>query len=298
MPRLSLPVALVAILLAPAAFSHTELYTPPGHTRPSSVHSPQPHLELGKDELPLAFDWRNVDGVNYCTPTLNQHIPVYCGSCWAHATLSALSDRIKIARKAAWPEIMLSIQALLNCAQNVAGTCHGGSPSGVYQFVQEHGVPPTTCLAYEAVDRDCTPFNTCRTCFPPTGGTNCTAVQHYPRYYVDEYAPVVGEDKMMAELFARGPIACSIDDGPLWEYQGGVVVNFTKNWEHNHVVSVVGWGETVDESGATLPYWHVRNSWGVYWGEEGYFRIQRGNDTLGIEASCVWGTPKQTWEDI
>ena len=91
------------------------------------------------------------------------------------------------------PDINLSIQYILNCATDVAGSCHGGSAPGVYEFIKEVGsVPFDTCQPYLAcsaestegfcsnVDTQCTPENTCVTCntfsgFPFNG--KCKAVR-------------------------------------------------------------------------------------------------------------------------
>ena len=45
--------------------------------------------------------------------------------------MSALADRIKIARGGMGDDINLSIQYILNCGGGVAGSCWGGSSSGV-----------------------------------------------------------------------------------------------------------------------------------------------------------------------
>ena len=59
-------------------------------------------------DIPENYSWNNVNGTNYLTNVKNQHIPSYCGSCWAVSTTSALSDRIKIARNATWPDINIA----------------------------------------------------------------------------------------------------------------------------------------------------------------------------------------------
>lgn len=74
------------------------------------IRSALPQTYLKSSDLPKEFTWANVDGVNYVSRVLNQHVPQYCGSCWAHGTASSVVDRLKIMRKNAYPDISVAIQ--------------------------------------------------------------------------------------------------------------------------------------------------------------------------------------------
>ena len=51
-------------------------------------------------------------------------------------------------------------------------------------------------------------------------------------------------------------------------------------------VLIVGFG-TEKDLFSTKPYWKVKNSWGPKWGESGYFRIERGAGTCGINTQVT-----------
>lgn len=38
-------------------------------------------------------------------------------------------------------------------------------------------------------------------------------------------------------------------------------------------------------------YWLIQNTWGPAWGEEGFFRMKRGDDEFGIESICEVADP-------
>merc|ERR1712032_282377 len=75
------------------------------------------------------------------------------------------------------------------------------------------------------------------------------------------------EELLMRELQKNGP----------------VVVSFEPDY---HFVTLVGWG--YDEI-HQKKYWLLLNSWGKHWGENGYFRMVRGEDHNGIESICEIG---------
>jgi len=257
-----------------------------------------PHEFMSSASLPKEFSWCNKDGKNYCTMSRNQHIPQYCGSCWAHGSVSALGDRIKIARGAEGIDINLSVQHMLNCGG--VGSCHGGSVIGPYFWIhrqsqQGTGISYETSNPYLAcssesnegicphVDTTCTAENIAKTCstFSSMGG-KCVGLDSFPNATVAEYGSISGQDAMQKEIFARGPIACGIDAAPILKYTSGIATDAGS--QVDHVISVVGWGN--DEN--VGQYWIIRNSWGEYWGEMGYIRVKFGS--LLVEQQCAWAT--------
>jgi len=102
-------------------------------------------------DLPDDFDWGNIDGKNYLSWNKNQHIPVYCGSCWAEGTTSALADRFNIMTNLSGPiPIALNAQVIVNA--EAGGDCDGGNPAGVYQYARRHGIPDSSCEQYVALN--------------------------------------------------------------------------------------------------------------------------------------------------
>eukprot|EP00824_Muranothrix_gubernata_P016225 TRINITY_DN33768_c0_g1_i1.p1 TRINITY_DN33768_c0_g1~~TRINITY_DN33768_c0_g1_i1.p1 ORF type:complete len:597 (+),score=129.26 TRINITY_DN33768_c0_g1_i1:42-1832(+) len=260
-------------------------YRVPPHPRQQRVVGPRPQDYLRPRDIPASYDPRSVNGVNMLTVSRNQHIPQYCGSCWAFAVTSSLNDRISLGTKGAFPEVVTSPQHLVNCVKNNTHGCSGGDPNAANAFMATTGVVVETCLNYQAKDEECTDIDVCRNCDPSSG---CSAVKDPPKQYVDEFGTVNGEDKMLAEIFARGPIACGIAVTEEFEkYTGGIFKDTTGATSVGHIVSVVGFGE---ENGTK--FWIARNSWGTYWGERGFFRIVRGVNNLAIESDCFWATPK------
>jgi len=231
------------------------------------VRTPQPHTYLKASDLPESWDYRQM---GLLTSDLNQHIPVYCGSCWAHSAMSSIADRIKIQSKGKQRDVIPAIQALINCGN--AGTCNGGDSNSANRWVYNNGIPDVSCQQYQAINMECSAINTCMNCDHDTN--TCSAVTDYPVITLSEFGSVSGDDNIRAEIMARGPVSAYLNAYCLEDpvYTGGVIMYDTCNpLTTNHAIQLNGWGV---ENGTD--YWIARNSWGTYWGEHGFFRIVRG----------------------
>ena len=233
-----------------------------------------------------------MNGTCYVSAVTNQLIPSPCGSCWAHASAGALTDRFILATAAQVPFVQLSPQVLLDCADPAAGSCNGGNDVLAYKFIFENGITDVTCSPYMGVDYNYWSEKPCASAMCRT----CDIYGHCEfingtKYFVSEYGSVTGEEDMMAEIYARGPIACSLyaHSPAFMGYTGGIIQDNTKYNGTTHVVAITGWG--VSDGG--VKYWVGRNSFGTPWGEEGWFYLQRGINCLNIEQhECSWAVPK------
>lgn len=266
-------------------------------------HNHEPVEVMKRDKLPKRFTWCDVDGINFCTASWNQHIPVYCGSCWVHGTLSMVQDRLKIAKGARGIDTMLGRQSFLNCAgynKDYGEGCNGGEPPQVLKYMVDYGLPDESCQPYTATDHtsfenttQCPPEAYCTNCMPKDDDPDdfvCWPVPTPVVYKVTRYGKVgKSEVEMMSEIYKRGPIVCSIatPEEFIYGYKNdvnhGIYVDKNNSSDVDHDVEVVGWGESHG-----TPYWIVRNSWGTYWGSMGFFKLKRGDNNLKIEDGDCW----------
>jgi hypothetical protein len=98
------------------------------------------------------------------------------------------------------------------------------------------------------------------------------------------------EARIREEIFMWGPVATGMKVYPDFYTFDPTVTIYEWNGKDEsvggHAIEIVGWG--VDRA---TPYWIVKNSWGVKWGIDGYFRMVRGVNNCEIEENVMCVTP-------
>lgn len=110
---------------------------------------------------------------------------------------------------------------------------------------------------------------------------------------LETYTQIVpyDEDGLKLALATVGPVAAAVDASNFQFYESGIFVNCPTLVQLNHGLLIVGYG--VDSYG--VKYWLAKNSWGPFWGEDGYIRIpQNNNNECGIATLASFPNLKQT----
>jgi len=157
---------------------------------------------------------------------------------------------------------LLSVEQIVQCDTQSLG-CNGGLPSWAFEYVEKAGG-----VAQESV-------------YPYTSGNGVTGKCHSNAadyiVNVNGYSQIRQEAQMGTYLLSTGPLSVCVDASTWGSYKSGVMAARSCGNSINHAVQAVG----VD-TGASTPYWRIRNSWGTTWGENGFIRIEYGANACDI----------------
>mmetsp|Transcript_26187 Transcript_26187/g.61094 ORF Transcript_26187/g.61094 Transcript_26187/m.61094 type:complete len:544 (-) Transcript_26187:149-1780(-) len=233
-----------------------------GFGDPDLQHVPSRSLE----ELPSSVDWEEAGAV---TEIKNQKS---CGSCYSFATIAALEGAWQIKTGQL---IDMSNQQVVDCTYQMGPTphnmgCGGGYLSTSFKYMKDDGICTWDSFPYD----------------PPSGAVgSCsrkdTCQQAVLSGYVVSYRWVSrGDMTALMEALAQQPVAVAVAASSMafQLYGSGIITADECGSQVDHAVLLIGYGT---DSG--LDYWRLKNSWGTSWGEDGFFRIERG---AGGQGSC------------
>lgn len=245
-----------------------------------------------------------------------------CISCWAFASLFVLSSRLaiytlgKYKMKFSVAKMVFTEHVLLQNVENnllkgipfdflqkeenvKVNKCNKESLLYAWQYLYRYGVPEKTC-----VDDKLENVYSQNQLFGATFDVCPSTKKEMINHRIDGYYYVPGtisknqnfmngtEMNIRKEIYHWGPCCTTMkifDDFLNWDGKGiykwnGITNKFSP--DVGHAVVIVGWGQ---ENG--VPYWIIRNTWGVFWGDNGYFKMIRGVNNCEIEENVIVGFP-------
>uniref|UniRef100_A0A6A7FPA7 Uncharacterized peptidase C1-like protein F26E4.3 n=1 Tax=Hirondellea gigas TaxID=1518452 RepID=A0A6A7FPA7_9CRUS len=248
------------------------------------------HLPHNRNSIPTQFDARN-KWPNWISRPRDQG---WCGSSWAFSTITVATDRLAI-ESHGHEIVMLSPQNLISCDTKLQQGCEGGNLERAWHYLRRNGVVDEECYPYTSVSS----LSVKEGCKIPTRYDNFTTIpcddynevsERREKLYKAEPAYRIRsrESDIQYEIMTGGPVQAKMRvEQDFFYYRSGVYSSSGRSDPHvmgHHSVRIIGWGEEVSPYlGHPIKYWLVSNSWGEDWGEEGLFRILRGENESDIE---------------
>ncbi len=225
----------------------------------SALNSPTP-----LPQLPSSLDWRERFGSDWMTPVRYQGI---CGACVSFGSIGPLESLLSIASGDPYWEPDLSEQHLFSCG---GGRCNWGWNVGSSMAqLTDWGVPFEECFPYLSEDgqqRDC--------------GLACfNADQHVTR--IRNWGWVDNDVEIIKYYLQQGPLTtCMTVYEDFFYYTGGVYEHVWGDYIYGHCITLIGYDDAEQA-------WICKNSWGIFWGEDGFFKISYEDSDIGNNTSIM-----------
>lgn len=249
----------------------------------------------------------NVNWKEFIPETQNQG-PV--GDCYMYSTRHMLMARSRIYFPKRSEGVDLTVDHLLKCAYPTQGK-DGGFSYEVNNFLRYN--PGMSQICWKEANGDCLHKCSKRKSLLKMRKGKYSSKHAYnikvsDYGYVGDFYGNSSENAMIKEL-QNGPIVINYQADP-FDYQSLMKSDFkhntvytpdaswTKNydskknmkdgWERvGHSNLIYGYGK--DKNGKK--FWRVQNSWGKIWANQGYVKVIRGIDSMGIESNAEWANP-------
>ncbi|CAH0762487.1 unnamed protein product [Bemisia tabaci] len=258
-------------------------------------------------EIPATFDARS-KWKDWCPRIADIWDQSNCGSCWAVASSSAVTDRFCIGSKGKFKGLM-SAQHVAFCCYKCGAGCKGGFSALAWEFFMKKGLvtgggynSSEGCQPYDLQpcqhweQKNKSPYPKCTDLpYPVTFcEKKCTNKGYRSSFKEDKrkikkYYAIRDPKDIQKDLMTYGPLSMTFvvyADFP--SYKKGVYDRTTDEHLGMHAVKVIGWGTEKN-----TPYWLISNSWNEYWGDKGTFKILRGGNHCEIENGVYGGVPRE-----
>ena len=209
-----------------------------------------------------------------------------CGSCWAFATYGSLESTLKPAETWDFSENNLKDK------HGYDGThCAGGNAGMSTAYLARYAGPVS-----EADD----PYNPVSSYSP----SNLQARKHVQDVlYIPDRSGSLDNDNIKNAVQVYGGVYSLV------YWTDGAYSSATKSFYYsgtsyaNHAITIVGWDDNYDRSRfRTSPSGNgafiVRNSWGAYFGEQGYFYVSYYDSVIGKGNAVFTGESTQNFQRV
>lgn len=261
--------------------------------------------EVDVNSLPTNFTWR--EKLAAMEDVRDQG---GCGSCWAISSTTALRAHAELYQR----DRTFSTQQIVECTPNPqecggTGGCKGATAELAMDYVTMSGLVSEEDHKYRATDNTCQadmqppnpnlrsgkPGVSFPQVFMANGGGNAFGMTGSETLPENQLAP------LLQAVYEKGPVVVSVAATDAWSmYGSGIMKACDKGAVINHAVVLVGYGQEKGQG-----YWQIQNSWGKYWGEQGFVRLHRHNNR-DEGAYCGWdekpadgtackGGPSKVW---